>query len=197
MHRKPDRMISTTISRRLADRCLASLFLRCSAVSLVVAVRCRARLRRRRPPSARPWPRPRPSDEAIAAFYRDRDYEHALDRCGGCRPPQRAAGGAVQGRPTTACRWRAMMPRALTRALQRAETEGDRGRIEVAMTRAYPGLGARPARSGALVPKKVDPGILREIAGSRPPHPADAHRRGRPGGLPALACRRSRRTMPG
>jgi L,D-transpeptidase YcbB len=52
--------------------------------------------------------------------------------------------------------------RALADALRAAETEGDRGRLEVALTRAYLAF-ARDLTSGALEPKEVDPGILREI----------------------------------
>ncbi len=51
---------------------------------------------------------------------------------------------------------------ALTAALQAAESEGDRGRIEVALTRAYLAW-ARDLTSGAIDPAKVDAGIVREI----------------------------------
>lgn len=51
---------------------------------------------------------------------------------------------------------------ALVRDLRAAETEGDRGRVEVAMTRAYLAW-AHDLTSGALVPKEVDSGIVREI----------------------------------
>ncbi|MFZ1510327.1 MAG: murein L,D-transpeptidase, partial [Tabrizicola sp.] len=51
---------------------------------------------------------------------------------------------------------------ALVRELRAAETEGDRGRVEVAMTRAYLAW-AHDLTSGALVPKEVDAGIVREI----------------------------------
>ncbi|MBN8631873.1 MAG: L,D-transpeptidase family protein [Rhodobacterales bacterium] len=50
----------------------------------------------------------------------------------------------------------------LVRALQAAETEGDRGRVEVEMTQAYLAW-AHDLTSGALTPKDVDSGILREI----------------------------------
>lgn len=50
----------------------------------------------------------------------------------------------------------------LAAAFRAAETEGDRGRVEVAMTRAYLAW-ARDLTSGALVPAKVDKGIVREI----------------------------------
>ena len=51
---------------------------------------------------------------------------------------------------------------ALVRDLQAARTEGDRGRVEVAMTRAYLAW-AHDLTSGALTPKEVDAGIVREI----------------------------------
>ncbi len=51
---------------------------------------------------------------------------------------------------------------ALTAALQAAESEGDRGRVEVALTRAYLAW-ARDLTSGAIDPAKVDSGIVREI----------------------------------
>ncbi|MCU0827895.1 MAG: L,D-transpeptidase family protein [Tabrizicola sp.] len=51
---------------------------------------------------------------------------------------------------------------ALAAAFRAAETEGDRGRLEVAMTRAYLAW-ARDLTSGALDPASVDKGILREI----------------------------------
>ncbi|MCB6177044.1 L,D-transpeptidase family protein [Rhodobacter sp. Har01] len=44
-----------------------------------------------------------------------------------------------------------------------AETEGDLGRLEVAMTRAYLAW-ARDLTSGLLEPRKIDPSIVREIA---------------------------------
>ena len=51
---------------------------------------------------------------------------------------------------------------ALTAMLRAAQTEGDRGRAEVAMTRAYLAW-AHDLTSGALTPKQVDAGIVREI----------------------------------
>lgn len=50
----------------------------------------------------------------------------------------------------------------LAQALRRAMTEGDRGRAEVAMARAYLAW-AHDLRGGVLDPAKVDPGIVREI----------------------------------
>ncbi len=52
---------------------------------------------------------------------------------------------------------------ALIAALRAATTEGDRGRVEVAMSRAYLAW-AHDLTSGALDPATVDKGILREIA---------------------------------
>ena len=54
-------------------------------------------------------------------------------------------------------------PDALIAALRAAVTEGDRGRVEVAMTRAYLAW-AHDLTSGALDPATIDKGILREIA---------------------------------
>lgn len=51
----------------------------------------------------------------------------------------------------------------LAQALRRAVTEGDRGRVEVAMTRAYLAW-AHDLRGGLLDPARVDSGIVREIA---------------------------------
>jgi L,D-transpeptidase YcbB len=50
----------------------------------------------------------------------------------------------------------------LVRASQNAITEGDRGRLEVAMSQAYLAY-ARDVKSGVLEPVKVDAGIVREI----------------------------------
>ncbi len=52
---------------------------------------------------------------------------------------------------------------ALRAALTSATTEGDRGRVELAMTRAYLAF-AHDLTSGAIQPATVDKGILREIA---------------------------------
>lgn len=52
---------------------------------------------------------------------------------------------------------------ALIAAFRAARTEGDRGRVEAAMSRAFLAY-ARDLSSGALTPAKVDPGIVRDIA---------------------------------
>ena len=56
---------------------------------------------------------------------------------------------------------------ALVRAFQAADTEGDRGRVEAAMSRAFVAY-ARDLSSGALVPAKIDPGIVRDILRPEP-----------------------------
>jgi L,D-transpeptidase YcbB len=51
---------------------------------------------------------------------------------------------------------------ALRLAFADAQTEGDRGRLEVMMTRAYLDY-AHDIHSGVLIPSKVDPGIVRDV----------------------------------
>lgn len=53
--------------------------------------------------------------------------------------------------------------KALTAEILAANSEGDRGRVELALTRAYLAW-ARDLTSGALVPAEIDDGIKREIA---------------------------------
>lgn len=100
--------------------------------------------------------------EVIAGFYRDRGYE------GLWTGPQDAARREVlltafdtaadHGLPVK--RYDANGFRA---AFAEAQTEGDLGRLEAALTVAYLAF-ARDLSSGALEPVKVDDGIKREIA---------------------------------
>ena len=100
-------------------------------------------------------------DAAIAGFYGERGY--AAFWTGGADAPRRAAlmaalaGAAAHGLP--AARYDA---EGLVAAFANARTEGDRGRIEVAMTRAFLDY-ARDVQTGALVPASVDAGIKREV----------------------------------
>ena len=101
-------------------------------------------------------------DPALAAYYRDHDY---ADLWTGADDADRReallaafAGAGDHGLPT-----RRYDPAALIEIFKAARTEGDRGRVEAAMSRAYLSY-ARDLSSGALTPKKVDPGIVREIA---------------------------------
>jgi murein L,D-transpeptidase YcbB/YkuD len=101
-------------------------------------------------------------DPALAAYYRDHDYADLWT--GADDADRRAAllaafaGAGDHGLPT-----RRYDPAALIESFKAARTEGDRGRVEAAMSRAYLSY-ARDLSSGALTPKKVDPGIVREIA---------------------------------
>ena len=101
------------------------------------------------------------ADEAIAGFYRDRGY--AAFWTGPADSERRAAllqalaGAAAHGLPT-----RHYDPADLIAAARAARTEGDRGRVEVAMTRALLDY-ARDVQTGALVPSKVNAAIKREV----------------------------------
>lgn len=100
-------------------------------------------------------------DPAIAGFFAARDLapfwtapEAAAQRAALLAA---LAGAATHGLP--AGRYD---PAALIDAVRTARTEGDRGRIEVAMTRALLDY-ARDVQTGALVPASVVPGIVREV----------------------------------
>ncbi|WP_225029964.1 L,D-transpeptidase family protein [Xinfangfangia pollutisoli] len=102
------------------------------------------------------------TDEAIAAFYRDSGY--ATLWTGEDDVARRAAlfaalaGANDHGLPPA--RYDA---EGLKAAFRAARTEGDLGRLEVAMTRAYL-TWAGDLTSGMLAPKKIDPTIVRDIA---------------------------------
>ena len=101
------------------------------------------------------------ADESLAGFYQTTGYTDLWT--GADDAPRRAAalhafaGAADHGLPT-----QRYDSAALIAAFQSAQTEGDRGRVEAAMSRAYLSY-ARDLSSGALTPAKVDPGIVREI----------------------------------
>lgn len=106
------------------------------------------------------------SDEVVAAWYRDTGYRtlwtSAADEAR--RSALLAAFETAADHGLPVARYDAQALRAAFRA---AETEGDRGRLEVAMTRAYLAW-ARDLQSGALTPKDVDATIVREIAVTDP-----------------------------
>nr|WP_322325870.1 L,D-transpeptidase family protein [Cypionkella sp.] len=106
-------------------------------------------------------------DEAVATFYRYHRYQplwtgpqdqarrHALIMA--------LSTAEAQGLPV-----KRYDPADLIALAKAAVTEGDRGRLELAMTLAYLSY-ARDVSSGALTPKKIDSTIVREI---RRPDPA-------------------------
>lgn len=101
------------------------------------------------------------SDAAIAEWYRTTGYDTLWTGA-----EDAARRGALLAALSTAPDHGLPVARydvaALERELRAAETEGDRGRAEVAMTRAYLAW-AHDLTSGALTPKEVDAGIVREI----------------------------------
>ena len=100
-------------------------------------------------------------DDAVAGFYRDRGYvafwTGAADSERRASLLQALAGAGAQGLPTLR-----YDPMALIAAVRAARTEGDRGRVEVAMTLALLDY-ARDVQTGALVPASVNPMIKREV----------------------------------
>lgn len=101
------------------------------------------------------------SDAAIAEWYRSTGYETLWT---GAEDAARRS--ALLAAIATAKDHGLPVPRydaaALMAALASAETEGDRGRVEVEMTRAYLAW-AHDLTGGALDPKAIDTGIVREI----------------------------------
>ncbi|MDR5651814.1 L,D-transpeptidase family protein [Ruixingdingia sedimenti] len=100
-------------------------------------------------------------DEAVAGFYRDRGYRPLWT--GAADAGRRAALlAALDGAGLHALPEGRHDAAALVRQFQAAATEGDRGRAEVAMTRAFLSY-AREVQSGILTPGKIDKGIVREV----------------------------------
>ncbi|MEI2686410.1 MAG: L,D-transpeptidase family protein [Cypionkella sp.] len=105
-------------------------------------------------------------DQVVAEFYRSRNYETLW--IGAQDADRRSAlltafdGASLHGLPSA--RYDAM---ALRAGFAAAQTEGDLGRLEVAMTEAFLTY-AHDMKSGVLTPKEVDSGILREIISPDP-----------------------------
>lgn len=101
------------------------------------------------------------TDEAIAAFYRDRGYDTLWT--GAEDAPRRealfAALATANDHGLPPARYDAQ---GLKAAFRSAQTEGDLGRLEVAMTRAYL-TWAQDLTSGMLDPSKIDATIVRDI----------------------------------
>ncbi len=100
-------------------------------------------------------------NEALVSFYRQSDYADLWtgpdDAARRGAALQAFASATSHGLPA-----RRYDADALIQAFKTAETEGDRGRVEAAMSLAYLAY-ARDLSSGALTPAKVDPGIVRDI----------------------------------
>jgi murein L,D-transpeptidase YcbB/YkuD len=100
-------------------------------------------------------------DPAIAAFYRDRDYA-AFWTADDAAPRRAALLAALHAAPLHALPASAYDATGLADAFAGARSEGDRGRLEVRMTRALLRY-AHDLGHGVLVPGAVDKGIVREI----------------------------------
>ena len=101
------------------------------------------------------------TDPAIADWYRKTGYEPLWTGAddAGRRTAFLAAVATARDHGLPVARYDSV---ALQAAMRAAITEGDRGRVEIEMTRAYLAW-AHDLTSGALTPKRVDGGILREI----------------------------------
>ncbi len=105
-------------------------------------------------------------DDAIAAFYRARDYAPLWTG------PEDAGRRAVLFQALDAAPLHGLPPArygatALRFGFQTAKTEGDRGRLEVAMSRAYLDF-AHDISSGVLDPATVDSTIKRKVTRPAP-----------------------------
>ncbi|PZQ99421.1 MAG: murein L,D-transpeptidase [Cereibacter sphaeroides] len=100
-------------------------------------------------------------DEALAAFYRDNDYQ-AIWTDADDSARRGALLTALSHADDHALPVNRYDPDQLVGALRSAWSERDRGRIEVRMSRAFLDY-ARDVQTGALMPAKVDAGILREV----------------------------------
>jgi murein L,D-transpeptidase YcbB/YkuD len=100
-------------------------------------------------------------DEVIAGFYQQRSYRTLWT---GPEDADRRAAllGALDGAGAHGLPVARYDAGALRAAFAAAVTEGDRGRLEVQMTRAYLDY-ASDLRTGVLEPEKADPGIHRTV----------------------------------
>ncbi len=101
------------------------------------------------------------SDTALAEFYRARNYRPVWTGAedGARREALFAALASAGDHALPVADYDAP---GLAAQLRAAQTEGDRGRAEVAMSRAFLAY-AHDLQGGVLDPKKVDSGIVREI----------------------------------
>jgi len=102
-------------------------------------------------------------DDAVATFYRDTGYAAVWTDQGPLAEMRRAALlGALDSAGMHALPVARYDAAALRRAFRDLRSEGDRGRLEVRMTRALLDF-ARDLQSGVLVPKSIDAGLVREV----------------------------------
>ncbi|MFT4150468.1 MAG: L,D-transpeptidase family protein [Paracoccaceae bacterium] len=100
-------------------------------------------------------------DQALAAFYAARNYRTLWT---GAEDAARreALFAALATAPDHALPVARYDAAGLAAAFRAAVTEGDRGRLEVAMSRAFLAF-AHDVQGGVLEPKKIDAGLVREI----------------------------------
>ncbi|MBL4917195.1 L,D-transpeptidase family protein [Szabonella alba] len=101
------------------------------------------------------------ADDAVAGFFRDRNYAPFWTAPEGSAR-RMALLAALDGAGAHGLPMARHDPMTLIRAAQDLRTEGDRARLEVAMTLAMLDY-ARDVQTGALVPGKVIPSIVREV----------------------------------
>lgn len=103
------------------------------------------------------------ADEPVATFFRDRGYEAFWTAEGPAAEARRLALlSALDAAPIHALPVARYDAEVLRRAFRDLRSEGDRGRLEVRLTRALLDY-AGDLQSGVLVPGRVDAGIVREV----------------------------------
>lgn len=102
-------------------------------------------------------------DAPVAAFFRDRGYEAFWTATDAEAERRRAALlAALETAPAHALPVARYDAAALRRAFRDLRSEGDRGRLEVRLTRALLDF-ARDLQTGVIDPKRVDAGIVRDV----------------------------------
>ncbi|GGE16436.1 Murein L,D-transpeptidase YcbB/YkuD [Gemmobacter megaterium] len=102
-------------------------------------------------------------DAPVAAFFRDRGYEAFWTATDAEAEVRRAALlAALETAPAHALPVARYDAAALRRAFRDLRSEGDRGRLEVRLTRALLDF-ARDLQTGVIDPKRVDAGIVRDV----------------------------------
>lgn len=99
--------------------------------------------------------------EVIAAFYAARSYEPVWTRAADAER-RNALFAALTHAADHGLPVQRYDAQALADAFRAAQTEGDRGRLEVRMTRAYLNY-VHDMHAGVLEPKQIDPTIVRDL----------------------------------